>query len=116
MRGDSCNSSILSEFVFQKKPLPKKAKKDIPRTHIIHKAIRWQKMLDEVGVASLSELAKNELLTRAMVTQIMNLLRLLTEIQEFLARLDDPKEIRRYSERRLRNSLKSRIDVKELND
>ena len=58
-------------------------------------------MLDEVGVASLSELAKNEGLSGARITQIMNPLRLPAEMQEFLPGLDYPKEIREYSERKL---------------
>ena len=66
------------------------------RKHIIHKAILWQKMLDSGQVGSLSELAKKEGLTRARVTQIMNLLKLPIEMQEFLAGLDDPKLLRKY--------------------
>ena len=76
-----------------------------PRKHIVHKAILWQKMLDDGQVGSLSELAKKEGLARARVTQIMNLLKLPVEFQEFLAKLENPKEIRKYSERRLRRGL-----------
>jgi hypothetical protein len=71
--------------------------------HIIHKAMLWLKILDEVRVKSLSEIAQKEGMTLARVTQIMNLLKLPAEWQGFLAELDDPKEIRKYSERRLRN-------------
>ena len=46
--------------------------------------------------------ALKELVKRARVTQIMNLLRLSDEMREFLLGLDDPSEIRWYSERRLR--------------
>jgi ParB-like chromosome segregation protein Spo0J len=97
-----------------KKNIPKKKRivKEGPRKHVIHKAISWQKMLDDGEVESLSELAKKMGLTRARVTQIMNLLKLPAEMWEFLARLDDPKEIRRYSERRLR-SMKKRIRFEE---
>jgi hypothetical protein len=38
------------------------------------------------------------------MTQIMKLLKLPTGFREFLLALDDPKEIRRYSERRLRQT------------
>jgi hypothetical protein len=48
-----------------KKAASQESKKNIPRKHITHKAIRWQKMLDEVGVASPRELAQNQGLTRA---------------------------------------------------
>ncbi|MFC1534127.1 hypothetical protein ACFLZG_01520 [Thermodesulfobacteriota bacterium] len=61
----------------------KKAVK-LPQKHIIHKAIQWKKMLDDGEVASLSELAKKKDLTRARVTQIMNLLKLPTDFQKFL--------------------------------
>ncbi len=44
---------------------------------------------------------------KARVTQIMNLLKLPTEMQALLAGLDDPKEIRKDSERRLRVRLSS---------
>jgi len=80
----------------------KKAVVNLPQKHIIHKAILWQKMIDDGVVKSLNEIANKEGLTRARVTQIMNLLKLPTEMQDFLAGLDDTKEICRYSERRLR--------------
>lgn len=62
-------------------------------------------------ISSLSDIGKKEGLTRARITQIMNLLKLPQEMQDFLAGLDDPRVIRRYSERRLRNSQKSKINV-----
>jgi DNA-directed RNA polymerase sigma subunit (sigma70/sigma32) len=74
---------------------------------MIHKAIQWKKMLDDGEVGSLSELAKKVGLTRARVTQIMNLLKLPEKAKKSLRELDDPKIIRRYSERRLRQSLNS---------
>jgi hypothetical protein len=73
-----------------------------PKNHIIHKAFLWKKMLDGGEVGSLNEIAKKEGVTRARVTQIMNLLKLPEEMRDFLLGLDDPKEIRKYSERRLR--------------
>ena len=48
-------------------------------------------------------------LAQARGTQIMNLLRLPDEMREFLLELDDPKEIRKYSERRLRSMKKSSL-------
>lgn len=58
-------------------------------------------MLIEGEIGSLSEIAKNEGLTKARVTQIMNLLKLPPEMREFLLALDDPREIRNFSERKL---------------
>jgi hypothetical protein len=40
--------------------------------------------------------------TRARVTQIMNLLKLSAEMQVFLLGLNDAKQVRKYSERKLR--------------
>ncbi len=71
--------------------------------HIIHKAVGWKKILDDGEAGSLSEIAEKHGLTRAKVTQIMNLLKLSPEWKNFLLGLTDPKEIRRYPERRLRN-------------
>jgi hypothetical protein len=84
--------------------------------HIIHKAVEWQEMLDEGEVSSLAQIAKIEGLTRARVTQIMNLLKLPTGLKEFLTDLQDPVEIRRYSERKLRNNQTSKVMLKELNN
>jgi hypothetical protein len=74
-----------------------------PKKHIIHKAIEWKRMLVDGSATSYSETAKKEGLARARVTQIMNLLKLPPEWRAFLAVLDDPKDIRKYSERKLRN-------------
>ncbi|MFC1856484.1 hypothetical protein ACFL9U_00465 [Thermodesulfobacteriota bacterium] len=74
----------------------------LPKKHIIHKAIKWEKMLNDGAVESLSQIAKKEGLTRARITQIMNLLKLPADLREFLIGLNDPKEIRKYSERKIR--------------
>jgi hypothetical protein len=71
--------------------------------HIIHKAIGWEKMLMTERFGSLSEFGEKEGLTRARVTQIMNLLKLPPEWKEFWLGLESPNEIRKYSERKLRN-------------
>ena len=73
-------------------------------------------MLDEGEVSSLAQIAKIESLTRARITQVMNLLKLPAEVKEFLNGLQDPVEIRRYSERRLRNNQTSKVMLKELNN
>ena len=62
-------------------------------------------MLEEGLAESLNEIARIENLSRARVTQIMNLLKLPANVKGFLASLQDPMEIQRYSERRLRKSL-----------
>jgi len=60
-------------------------------------------MLVKGQVNSLAEIGQKEGLTRARVTQIMNLLKLPNEVKTFLAGLGDPKEIQKYSERKLRD-------------
>jgi len=60
-------------------------------------------MLNDGSATSCSEIAKMEGLTRARVIQIMNLLKLPPEWKAFLSGLDDPEDIRKYSERKLRN-------------
>jgi len=66
------------------------------------KAIEWKKLLENGTFKSKSDNAKKEDLTRARVTQIMNLLKLPANWRYFLKQLNDSKEIRKYSERRLR--------------
>ena len=63
--------------------------------------MKWKNMLDDGKVESMSEIAHNEGLTRARVTQIMNLLKLPADMQVFLLELNDAKQIRKYSERKL---------------
>ena len=63
-------------------------------------------MLDDGAVESMSEIARKEGLTRARVTQIMNLLKLPSEMQVFLLELGDPKQVRKYSEKKLRGDKK----------
>lgn len=61
-------------------------------------------MLDERLAESLNDIAKMENLSRARVTQIMDLLKLPAEIKEFLTGLQDPAAIRRYSKDKVRIS------------
>jgi len=69
-------------------------------------------MLDEGEVSSLAQIAKFEGLTRARVTQIMNLLKLPNDVKKFLVSLKDPIEIQRHSERRLRKHLPGKMTLK----
>jgi hypothetical protein len=106
---DPINSTTYKDEILQKPTIQKGLKNneahevDKPQKHIIHKAIEWKRMLDARSVRSYGEIAEKEGLTRARVTQIMNLLKLPPQCKAFLAGLDDPREIREFSERRLRN-------------
>ena len=71
-------------------------------------------MLEEGLAESLNDIARIENLSRARVTQIMNLLKLPANFKAFLASLQDPMEIQRYSERRLRKSLADKTKTKRL--
>jgi hypothetical protein len=62
----------------------------------------WINNLDDGSLNSMSEIGRIEGLIRARVTQIMNFLKLPAEMQAFLLGLDDAKQIRKYSERKLR--------------
>lgn len=73
-----------------------------PAIHPIHLALEFQKMVERELVNSRSELAEGYGLSRARVTQVMNLLVLAPEIQEHLLRLEDKRSVRAFSERRLR--------------
>ena len=88
----------------------KKVKQPERMKHIIHKAVEWKQMLDDGSAESMSEIARIEGLTRARITQIMNLLKLPVEMQVFLLKLEDPKQVRIYSERKLRKSIASGYD------
>ena len=69
-------------------------------------------MLGDGSVLSMSEIAWIEGLAKARVTQIMNLLKLPADLKEFLVKLDDPNEIRKFSERKLRNKRKVKFNSK----
>ncbi len=57
---------------------------------------------NDPAVTTRADLAREMGVSRARVTQIMNLLRLDSEIQEKLLKLEDQRAIRFFSERRLR--------------
>lgn len=93
-----------SYLVFLSKP-PKDndlQEENEPAIHPIHLAFEFQKLLERELVNSRSELAEGYGLSRARVTQVMNLLVLAPEIQEHLLRLEDKRSVRAFSERRLR--------------
>jgi hypothetical protein len=52
-----------------------------------------------------AQVAAKHGVSRARVTQLMSLLALLSDVQCYIAALSDPKEIRFFSERRLRRLL-----------
>ena len=68
----------------------------------MQKALRWKALLDSRELSNQAQIARLERLSRARVTQIMSLLRLAPEIQDYILSL--PKTARRpaITERSLR--------------
>jgi len=94
-----CNSSDRN-VIYTISP-PNRPEKATPVSPVTL-ALAFQRMLDEGEVNSRSDLAKQVELTRARVTQILNLLNLPTKILDELATIHEPTQIAFYSERRLR--------------
>jgi hypothetical protein len=66
----------------------------------LKKAIRWQEQLDSGAVASRAEISRREGLTRARVTQIMNLLQLAPAVRSVIE--SEQRDSRWLTERALR--------------
>ena len=90
---------ILARKVPKAKTLQKKSKSVL---HPIHRAVEFQRLLDSGAVNSRAGLAKKFGISRARVTQLLNLLQLDPEYQAFLLRLRDVESVKLYSERKLR--------------
>ncbi len=71
-------------------------------THSIRLALEWRAKMQNDASLTRAKIAAKEGISRPRVTQIMGLLALPEEIQDHLAKLTDPREIRFLSERRLR--------------
>ncbi len=93
-----------SRFVYDPKSVDTKVLEAKTKTvrHPIHLAAEFKKLLDQELVNNRAELAERYGLSRARVTQLMKMLALPADIQEYLLSLDDEKEIRSVSERKLR--------------
>ncbi len=70
------------------------------------KALVYKRMLDNGVVASKAELARKESVSRARVTQILNLMNLAPEIRNYLMTIADRKYLKILTERRLREIVK----------
>lgn len=75
-------------------------------THPFHLALQWRQEIESGTIASRAEIATREGISRARVTQIMNLLRLPREVRDQLESPPAPLEIHAFSERRLRTLLR----------
>jgi hypothetical protein len=82
------------------KPSSRVKKKSPPGPHPLHIAEKFQKQL-ELGSVNKAELARRYGMSRARITQIMNLLKLSPEIREEILNLPDKKKSF-FTERKLR--------------
>jgi DNA invertase Pin-like site-specific DNA recombinase len=83
---------------------PKTRKRPKKTEHEIHRAIRWKKEMEELGLNE-SKLATKLGISRNGVNEVMKWLRLSKEVQRRLLDLKDSKEIRKYSRRWLKDQL-----------
>jgi len=85
-----------------KERVVKKMTSQLPVRHPIQTALEWRQMLAADTTLTMATIARNIGLSRARVTQIMNLLDLPEPIISFVAGLQKPAQIRIVSERKLR--------------
>jgi len=71
-------------------------------TELLHKAIEWQRQLDTGEVRNQGEIARQEGITRARVTQVLGMPRLAPEIQEKILTVPAAVHCRSVTERMLR--------------
>ena len=88
-----------------KEHVGKKMTAQSPVFHPIQTAFEWQKMLTTDTTLTMAKISRNAGLSRARVTQIMNLLNLPEPIRSFVTGLRKPTHIRITSERKLRAML-----------
>jgi hypothetical protein len=78
-----------------------------PRTprvvELLRKAQEWRRQLDAGEVTTQAEISRQEMVTRARVTQVMGLLRLAPEIQHMILALPDEVGRPQVTERALRS-------------
>lgn len=103
--GNCKNFALL--FTFRPQSRLRAAEKAIgrkrrePRVPPLVRAYEFQRLLDSGEVNTRAEIARRHGISRARVTQIMNLLRLPESVQEYLVELSS-EEHARYPERQLR--------------
>ena len=84
---------------------PAPPEKIIPPMHPFHLALLWQQQIAGDAKLNQARIAVREGLSRARVTQIMNLLQLPEQVQSELQNLPPPLQIHSFSERYLRRLL-----------
>ena len=69
-------------------------------------ARQFLEMIDSGQVVNAAELSREQGITRARVSQVMSLLRLAPEIQDYIDNLDEQKGVRHLTERKMREVVK----------
>lgn len=87
---------------------------EMAHRHIIHTAMEWRRMLDSDKTLTMSKIADMQGISRARVTQIMNLLHLPSVIVKDLCAVSTPEQSRCYSERFLRGMLKLPLAAEQI--
>ncbi|NIO29510.1 MAG: hypothetical protein GTO29_13265 [Candidatus Latescibacteria bacterium] len=83
---------------------PKLLNEDLPRlTRLLALAHRWNRLIEEGTVADRTEIARTMELSRARITQIMDLLYLAPEIQEYILFFPGRSKLRMVPERAVRS-------------
>jgi len=83
-------------------PKPARVPKTPRVVELLRKAIEWQTLLESGKIASQADIARQEGLTRARVTQVMGLLRLAPEIKKRILSLPNTLCRSPHTERSLR--------------
>lgn len=87
---------------------PKTRKRPKKTEHEIHRAIRWKKEMDDLGIGQ-NELARRKGLSNAAVSQTMKLLELSNDAINILVELNAPRQISRVGRRKLFGILKCSV-------
>lgn len=83
-------------------PKPPREPRSPRVVELLHKAIKWQALLESGEIANQADIAPRECITRARVTQVMGMLRLAPEIQEHLLSMPETHRRPPVTERTLR--------------
>jgi len=96
---DQVLSAVLPSWSNPKLPREPKTPRVV---ELLRKAIEWQALLESGKIASQAEIAHQEGITRARVTQVMGMLRLAPEIRERILSMPDGVGRASLTERMLR--------------
>ena len=107
---------IFPRATWLKAQSPAPPEKNIPPTHPFQLALLWQQQIKGDPKLNQAGIAAREGLSRARVTQVMNLLRLPEQVQSDLLNPPPPLQIHSISERHLRRLLSIEDDEVQLRD